>query len=132
MNKNRFSFLFYQARGLSILPHYLAFLLIMFALVSCSPDTASPDEVEVGFSRDDVIEAMGQPAATQEFILPDEPFFGPQEGLANLLPPGTVVEEWVYELDGEILYVWFASDLAEPRERWLVVATATYPEGVVF
>lgn len=110
----------------------LPILFIVVALVSCSPDAGSPDDVEVGFSREEVIEVMGQPAATQEFILPDQPFFGPQEGLANLLPAGVVVEEWVYELDGEILYVWFAGEPAELREGWKVVATGVYPEGAVF
>ena len=104
----------------------------MLVLVSCSLDTSSSGEIEVGFSRDDVIDANGQPAAIQDFVLPDQPFFGPQESLASLLPPGVVVEEWVYELNGEILYVWFASESGEPREGWLVIATGIYPAGAVF
>ena len=109
-------------------------LLALVALfgVSCSADEPTAGEVEVGFTRDKVVEIMGQPDATQEFILPNEPFFGPQEGLASLLPAGTLVEEWVYELDEEVLYVWFASETGEAQEEWLVVATAVYPAGAVF
>jgi hypothetical protein len=65
-------------------------------------------------------------------ILPDHPFFGPQEGLANLVPPGTEFEEWVYEIGDEVLYVWFFGEADEPREDWLVLATARYPKDAVF
>jgi len=131
-NRRTASFLFELPGKILSFTIILPFLFLVVALVSCSSDTASADDVEVGFSRQEVIETMGQPAATQEFMLPDQPFFGPQEGLASLLPPGTVVEEWVYELDGEILYVWFASESAEPREQWRVISTGIYPEGAVF
>jgi len=106
--------------------------MVLLAVVSCSPAGSPAGEVEVGFSREEVIEAVGQPDTTQEFTLPSEPFFGPQEGLANILAPGTLVEEWAYELNDEILYVWFASESGEPREDWPVVATGVYPAGAVF
>lgn len=113
------------------LPSLLVFLVLL-ALASCSSTSSSPDEVEIGFSRDEVIEVMGEPTTIQDFVLPDEPFFGPQEGLERLIPPGTVVEEWVYELDEEIMYVWFASESNLPRAEWLVIETGVYPAGAVF
>ena len=110
----------------------LLIFLVLLAVASCSSTSSSSDEVEIGFSREGVIEVMGEPATIQDFILPDQPFFGPQESLANILPPGTVVEEWIYELDEEVMYVWFASDSDIPRDEWLVIETGLYPAGVVF
>jgi hypothetical protein len=110
----------------------LLIFLVLLAIANCSSATSSPDDVEIGFSRDEVIEVMGEPAMTQDFVLPDQPFFGPQESLANLLPPGTLVEEWIYELDEEVMYVWFASESNLPRAEWLVFETGVYPAGVVF
>ena len=110
----------------------LLLILVLLAVASCSSTPSSPGEVEIGFSREEVIEVMGEPATTQDFVLPDQPFFGPQESLTSLLPPGTVVEEWVYELDEEVMYVWFAGKSNLPREEWLVIETGVYPAGAVF
>lgn len=111
---------------------FLLIILMVLVIAGCSSAPSSPAEVEIGFSRDEVIEIMGEPATTQDFVLPDQPFFGPQEGLASLLPPGTVVEEWIYELDEEVMYVWFAGESGLPREEWLVIETGLYPAGAVF
>ncbi|MGD2048096.1 MAG: hypothetical protein PVH03_01305 [Chloroflexota bacterium] len=113
------------------LPLPLAFLVFL-TLASCSSTSSSPDEVEIGFSRDEVIAVLGIPSTIQDFVLPDEPFFGPQESLTNLLPPGTMVEEWMYELDDKVMYVWFASESDLPRDEWLVIKTEVYPAGAVF
>jgi hypothetical protein len=48
---------------------------------------------------------MGEPDHIQEFILPAEPFFGPQEALVNLVPAETLIEEWQYEIEDELLYI---------------------------
>lgn len=113
------------------LPFLLVFPVLL-AIVGCFSTSSSPDEVEIGFSRDEVIEVMGEPSTIQDFVLPDEPFFGPQEGLERLIPPGTVVEEWIYELDEEVMYIWFASESGLPREEWLVIEIGVYPVGAVF
>jgi hypothetical protein len=100
-------------------------------LVGCSPASTPPSEITQGSSKDDVIALYGEPDRAQEFILPSEPFFGPQEGLAKLVPPGTVVEEWAYEIGEEELYIWFTGE-GEAREEWLVLDLGRYPKGAVY
>jgi hypothetical protein len=106
--------------------------IIAVVLVGCSPTSSIPSEVGKGSSKGEVIASLGEPDQTQDFILPDEPFFGPQESLVNLVPAGTVIEEWVYEIGDEVLYVWFAGEDDDLREDWLVLVTARYPKDAVY
>jgi hypothetical protein len=107
-------------------------LIIAALLVGCSPISSVPSEIGKGSSKGDVIASLGEADQTQDFILPDEPFFGPQESLANLVPAGTVIEEWVYEVEDEVLYVWFTGEDDDLREDWLVLVTARYPKDAVY
>jgi hypothetical protein len=106
--------------------------IIAVVLAGCSPTSSVPSEVGKDSSKEDVIASFGKPDQTQDFILPDEPFFGPQESLANLVPAGTVIEEWRYEIGDEVLYVWFTGENDDLREDWLVLATARYPKDAVY
>jgi hypothetical protein len=107
-------------------------LLFMSFIVSCSPATAPSTEIKPGSSKEDVIALYGEPDRTQEFIIPDEPFFGPQEGLIDLVPPGTLIEEWVYEIGDKELYIWYAGDNNQAREDRLVLDLGRYPKGAVY
>ena len=107
-------------------------ILLMAFLVGCSPASTLPSEIIQGSSKDDVIALYGEPDRTQEFILPEVPFFGPQESLINLVPSGTLIEEWVYEIGYEELYIWFIGDSDEAREDWLVLDLGRYPKGAVY
>jgi hypothetical protein len=100
--------------------------IIAIILVGCSPTSSVPSEIGRGSSKGDVIASLGEPDQTRDFILPDEPFFGPQESLVNLVPAGTAIEEWRYEIGDEVLYVWFTGEDDDLREDWLVLATARY------
>jgi hypothetical protein len=100
-------------------------------LVACSPASSALTEVTAGSSKEDVIALYGEPDRRQEFLIPDEPFFGPQEGLIDLVAPGTLVEEWVYEIGDEELYIWFAGE-SEDREAWRVLALGRYPKDAVY
>ena len=60
------------------------------------------------------------------------PFFGPQESLINLVPSGTLIEEWVYEIEDEELYVWFTGDVDDARENWLVLDLGKFPKDAVY
>ena len=84
-------------------PIYAGMLVLTIFLVACSPFPAPTSEVTQGPSKEEVIALYGEPDRVQDFILPDEPFFGPQEGLSSLVPPGTVIKEWVYEIEDEEL-----------------------------
>lgn len=106
--------------------------LIAIVSVGCSPISLPPTEIGKDSSKGEVIASLGEPDQIQDFILPDGPFFGPQESLVNLVPAGTVIEEWVYEIGEEVLYVWFTGRVDELREDWLVLVTARYPKDAVY
>lgn len=106
--------------------------IIAIVLAGCSPTSSPPSEIGQGSSKAEVISSFGEPDQTQDFILPDEPFFGPQESLVNLVPAGTVIEEWVYEIGDEVLYVWFTGQDGDSRDDWLVLLTARYPKDAVY
>ncbi|GBD98857.1 hypothetical protein BMS3Abin07_00885 [bacterium BMS3Abin07] len=60
-------------------------------------------------SRVQVKSILGDPEHSTVAVLPQPPFFGPQESLVNFLKPGTSFEEWQYA-DGETIYlIWFGS-----------------------
>lgn len=109
-----------------------AIILVLFIITGCSPSTLSPAEIEVGSTKGEVIALLGDPDQSQEFILPDEPFFGPQESLVNLVPAGTVIEEWVYELGEDVLYIWFTGEGGNSGEDWLVLDIAKHPKDAVY
>lgn len=107
-------------------------LTISVFLASCSNLPGQRFEIEVGQSREIVIEQLGQPDEINEFVMLDQPFYGPQESLVGILSPGIVVEEWMYHHRDEILYIWFAGEAGQQKDSWKVVETATYPEGAVY
>jgi len=111
---------------------HIVIFLLMVSLIGCSPASTPPSEITQGSSKEDVLALYGEPDRTQEFVIPDKPFFGPQEGLIDLVPPGTVIEEWVYEIGDEELYIWFTGNGDEPREDWLVLDLGRYPKGAVY
>ena len=121
-----------KQRNLSLGSVLAVLFLITVVLVGCSPTSNLPPEVGKGSSRAEVISALGEPDQIQDLKLPNEPFFGPQESLINLVLAGTVVEEWVYEIGDDVLYVWFAGEIDQLREDWLVLGTARYPKDAVY
>jgi len=106
--------------------------LLLVITVGCSAKRNATLEIQAGQTRDEVTAAAGDPDEIIEFILPDEPFLGPQEGLSSILPAGTPFEEWRFQSEGEVTYVWFAGGAAEPREEWTVIDTAVFPADAVY
>lgn len=98
----------------------------------CSPERDARRQIEVGQTQAEVVAALGEPDEVSEFTLPDEPFFGPQEGLVSLVPAGTFVLEWRYISGDDVRYVWFASERGVPREEWQVIGTAVHPVDAVY
>jgi len=43
-----------------------------------------------------------------------------------------LIEEWVYEIGDEELYIWFTGKDGEARENWLVLDLGRYPKGAVY
>jgi hypothetical protein len=110
------------------------FLLTSLVAVTagCAAEREATRQIQAGQTKEEVTASAGDPDEVKEFILPNEPFFGPQEGLAGLLPAGTLVEEWLYHSQGEVTYVWFVGEETEPREEWKVIDTAIYPDDAVY
>ena len=120
----------YKASRLNSILVNIIFLKAL--LVGCSPASPLPSEIVQGSPKEDVIALCGEPDRAREFILPEVPFFGSQESLINLVPSGTVIEEWVYEIGEEELYIWFTGDIEDARENWPVLDLAKYPKGAVY
>lgn len=119
-------------RSIRLFSFYVGILLLMVSLIGCSLPSNRPSEITQGSSKDDVITLYGEPDRTQVFLLPEAPFFGPQESLINLVPSGTTIEELVYEIGDEELYIWFTGDENEPDDDWLVLDFGRYPKGAVY
>jgi hypothetical protein len=79
--------------------------LIAVLLGGCSLTPTPLPQIAESSSKAEVLALMGEPDHIQEFILPAEPFFGPQEALVNLVPAETLIEEWQYEIEDELLYI---------------------------
>jgi hypothetical protein len=109
-----------------------AILMLAGVLAGCSSPSTPRVDIERGSSKEQVIAALGEPDQRRDFVLPEEPFFGPQEGLADQVPAGTSVEEWEYEIGDDVLYVWFTGDDGEASEDGLVLDTARYPRDAVY
>jgi len=105
-------------------------LLILFN--GCNANNGNALIVKVGSSHDEVRTLAGKPERAKEFRMPETSFSGPQESLTGFVPAGTLVEEWVYEMDKEELYVWFTGQEDQSKDEWRVVASARYPVGAVY
>ncbi len=108
------------------------FIGLIMLIPACQPKPANKIAVTTGSSRAECRALLGEPGRVQEFKLPETPFFGPQESLTNLIPAGTLVEEWVYPVGEEELYVWFAGEEGKPRDQWRVIETARHSAGAVY
>ncbi len=104
-------------------------VLLVVSLSACQGSPADTAVVQPGASRSEVRAQLGEPEQIQEFSLPEPPFFGPQEGLTDLIPAGTLVEEWIYTVGQDALYVWFAGEEGQARDEWRVIETARYRTG---
>ncbi len=107
-------------------------MIIFYLFLSSSACRARWASLAPGDSPGQVRARLGEPTRTQDFLLPEAPFFGPQESLTGLIPAGTLVEEWVYVQGNEEQYVWFRCDQGEVGEDCSLIKTASYPVGAVY
>ena len=113
--------------------HFRLFLIVMSLLPgACAAGGADEIVIQIGATREEVRARLGEPKRVLEFNLPEAPFFGPQESLLDLIPPGTLVEEWVYAVGDEEFYVWFAGEEGQVKDEWRVIETGRYPIGAVY
>ena len=107
-------------------------VLSMIGVAGCAKPGSPASEVEEGFTREEVRNALGESYKVQDFLVPDQPFFGAQEILASLVPPRSTLEEWVYQMDGDLMYVWVSGEAGQGRDSWTVIGTARHPEDAVY
>ncbi|MBI4537620.1 MAG: hypothetical protein HY712_06655 [candidate division NC10 bacterium] len=108
----------------------LAILTLLMA--ECLSAQIPRAELAAGLTRQEVRDALGEPDEKLEFVMPDGPFFGPQEALSGLVPSGSLVEEWRYELNADVRYVWFYGDTAAGGGGRRLIATTTVPKDAVY
>ena len=101
-------------------------------LAYCARSTPFPSELREGLSQQEVLQILGEPDLQNEFVLPEPPFFGPQESLVNLIPAGSVVLEWQYQSEGENRFVWFWGEDETLQDTWRVVMTLTFPQDAIY
>jgi len=89
-------------------------------------------QIKEAMSRVDVGKFLGEPARKKIAVLPRGPFYGPQEGLVKILKPGSEYEEWEYESDNIIYFIWFGSVGDVNSANWKVIDVGEYPKGAVF
>lgn len=118
----------------AIKPLYLSVGLFLASLIlaACSAQANVDPEALEGLSQAEVRELLGEPDGVQDFILPADPFFGPQEILSSLVAAGDTVEEWRYEVGEDVQYVWFYGDASQGREGWRVIASVKVPKDAVY
>jgi hypothetical protein len=112
--------------------HFVKLILLLLAitgllLAACSQQRSAVQSIKAGMTQSQVEAVLGDPDFTQLFVLPEDPFFGPQEGLIGDLPTGTEVEEWRYQQGEEILYLWFVAGSGTQASERKLFATASYP-----
>jgi len=110
----------------------IAPLLLLLACASTQSLAQEFAEVKSGMSREQVRSILGTPVLSTVAVLPQPPFFGPQESLVNFLKPGASFEEWQYTAGDTIYLVWFSGTDEETQENWTVVTKFSHPKGVVF
>jgi hypothetical protein len=75
---------------------------------------------------------LGVPAQQKLDILPEGPFFGPQEGIDPAsLSADRQYAQWQYD-DGSTIYLIWFGDPELPQGSWPVIGTTSYPKGAVF
>ena len=96
-----------------------------------TPVQKSRPKITRGLSKEEVIRLYGKPNLAQMITLRLEPSFSPRNKLNKFVPFGTFIEEWVYEIDETVLFIWFSGDLNAPRENWLVLDTGILPKSAM-
>ncbi len=111
----------------------------LLLVAGCSPRPTAPATFEAGFqtvvpgmTKAEVRTLLGAPAQQKLGVLPEGPFFGPQEGIDPAwLNTEREYDEWQYQHGDTIYLIWFA-DPKLAQESWPVIGTASYPKGAVF
>ena len=100
----------------------------LLLVAGCGPGSTAPASFEARFQT--VVPGMTQ--AEVRTILPEGPFFGPQEGVDPAsLNAEREYDQWQYD-DGDTIYLIWFGDPKLPQDSWPVIGTISYPKGAVF
>ena len=112
---------------------FVIYLLAILILLTSCLKTQNPElKLKTGLSQDEVRHLLGQPNEMRDFVMPDGAFFGPQEILSGVIPTGGLVEEWRYNVDDEVMYLWFYSATKEGKDKMKLISTATVPKDAIY
>ena len=111
----------------------------LLLLAGCGPGSMAPasfdakfQTVVAGMTQAEVRTLLGAPAQQKLDVLPEGPFFGPQEGIDPAsLNPEREYDQWQYQRGNTIYLIWFG-DPKVPQDSWPVIGTTSYPKGAVF
>ena len=101
-------------------------LVIFFTLLAgCQspPDTA---EFSAGMRKDTLVTQFGEPLQRQELVKTKTHIWGAIEELWYQLPDGTLIEVWIYKVQGGTVELYFLN------KEDVVYSTEFSPEGVVY
>jgi hypothetical protein len=107
-------------------------IILIFLLTACTTGRLKWGNIPIGTSLGEVRKQLGDPDRQQDFSLPEVPFWGPQEKLAGLIPPGTIIEEWVYVKGDKEFYIWFVGEDEQSKDLWKVIETGKAPVDAVY
>ena len=112
----------------------IGFLLLCILFSGCAQGTFHErfGRVKETMGREEVVRLLGEPDKKTDAVIPNGPFWGPQEYLTSILHANAPYEEWQYQRKKEIFLIWFGSVEPKPKRAWKVIGKNTYPEGTVF
>jgi hypothetical protein len=113
----------------------LGVLLLAIVILAQFPKESFIDKfnlIEIGMGRQDVKNILGEAKSKKLNVLPNQPFWGPQEAIdTSLINNKREYEEWIYGNDKNIYYIWFG-DKQLKKDKWKVICSFMHEKGVVF
>jgi hypothetical protein len=88
--------------------------------------------VKPGMNKQRVLNLLKEPHDIVIAVLPEPPFWGPQESLVNIINPGTQYEQWRYVVARTDFLIFFGSADKIPRKEWKVLDKTYYSNNEVF
>ena len=112
---------------------YLIIPFLGFFLASCDlVFRKNFSKVQIGHTRQQVKQLLGDPDLKEEGTVPTRPFWGSLEAVGSNIGPGTPYKMWRYKKNKHVYDIFFATTTGKLKSQWVVVGESDYPEGAVF
>ncbi len=102
------------------------FSVLVFALVASAEEQDISKMVQVGQTKQQIINILGDPYEKKIINKSGEPIWGPEEEFWDKIPDGTKLEVWKYKNDAGTLNLYFTDDNNHLYHK------AFAPNGVVY